>query len=145
MGRWLDHFSSLPKVSWTGIIKNMAQIKDTNIIRTPETTLDPRLFIPPDVIDMKSKSIEIDPENPISAPNLDEPGDETTGDGVIYDIFDTTEGVGTNNDTLPTPESISIVQQVIKFAPDGRAYVDVIVEVENVPGITNYELRINKA
>lgn len=144
MGRWLEYFPSLPKVSWTGIIKNMAQIKDTSVIRTPETTVDPRLFLPPDVIDMSFKSIEIDPDNPISTPDLDEPGDETTGDGVVYDTFDTTEGVGTNNDTLPTPQSLSIVQQTIKFAPDGRAYVDVIVEVEDVPGITNYELRINK-
>jgi hypothetical protein len=121
----------------------MAQIRDTDIIRTPEVTVDPRLFVPDGVIDVQAKSTEIDPDNPVDVPELDVV-DETTGEGVIYDSFDDAGRDSTDNDTLPAPQSIEVVQQDVKFGPDGSVLVDVIIAVEEAPGITDYEVRVTK-
>jgi hypothetical protein len=118
----------------------MAQIRDTDIIQTPEVTLDPRLFVPGDVIDMSVKSPEIDPDNPIDVPT------EATGEegDVIADAEGADNISNLENFTLPAPNSIVVAEQTIRFGPDGRAVVDVVIEVEDVPGISNYDVRTTK-
>jgi hypothetical protein len=110
-------------------------------------TVDPRLFVPDGVIDLKKTTPETDTENPGDVlDNLDVlDGDTTDSAAVLYDTVDTAASVGAENDMLPTPQGFVVVLQTVRFAPDGRAVVDVVVEVEDVPGITNYELRVNKA
>lgn len=136
----------------------MAQIRDTDIIRTPEVTLDPRLFIPDGVIDIGVKSSEIDPDLPTPNPDDTEDLDATsgnstdtpgTGDGgeVVY-TPPTNNDIPTEGgdvDRLPTPQTLVIVSQTIRIAPDGSSLVDVVVEVEDIPGVTNYDVRVTKA
>jgi hypothetical protein len=118
----------------------MAQIRDTDIIRTPEVTVDPRLFVPEGVIDMSVKSPEIDPDNPVDVPDIDEgvaPGEIISDAGA--------DNISNLEDfTLPTPNSVTVVEQTMRFGPDGRAVVDVVIEVEDVPGISNYDVRTTK-
>lgn len=121
----------------------MAQIRDTDIIRTPEVTVDPRLFVPDGVIDLNAKSKETDPDNPTDIPELDV-ADETSGEGVVYDSFDDAGRDSTENDTLPAPQYINVVSQTVRFGPDGSALVDVTVEVEEVPGVSNFEIRVTR-
>lgn len=134
----------------------MAQIRDTDIIRTPEVNLDPRLFVPDGVIDLGVKSSEIDPDLP--TPNVDDedisegstPSTDTgSGDGgdVVYQPptnSDIPAESGTT-DMLPTPQTITIISQTIRIAPDGSSLVDVVIEVEDIPGVTNYDVRVTKA
>jgi hypothetical protein len=117
----------------------MAQIRDTDIIRTPEVTVDPRLFVPEGVIDMNAKSPEIDPDNPVDVPVelIDEVG-EIISDAPADNISNLEDF------TLPTPNSVTVVEQTMRFGPDGRAVVDVVIEVEDVPGISNYDVRTTK-
>lgn len=135
----------------------MAQIRDTDIIRTPEVTLDPRLFIPDGVIDIGVKSTEIDPDNPTPTADTGETSDDATdsnsevgtGDGgeVVYEppTNDDIPTEGGESDMLPTPQFIEIVSQTIRIAPDGSSMVDVVINVEDIPGVTNYDVRVTKA
>lgn len=133
----------------------MAQIRDTDIIRTPEVTLDPRLFIPDGVIDIGVRSTEIDPDTP--TPTTDDSdaiddgttGSTDTGSGDGGVVYDPPTGVDIpvesgESDKLPTPQTVTIISQTIRIAPDGSSLVDVVIEVEDIPGVTNYDVRITK-
>lgn len=45
---------------------------------------------------------------------------------------------------LDAPSSLTIVSQTVRTAPDGRQVVDIVIEVEDIPGALNYELRVTK-
>lgn len=135
----------------------MAQIRDTDIIRTPEVNLDPRLFVPDGVIDIGTKSTEIDSDNPTPTSDTGETSDDAvdsstgsgTGDGgdVVYEL-PTNDDIPVESgetDALPTPQFIEIVSQTIRIAPDGSSLVDVVINVEDIPGVTNYDVRVTKA
>lgn len=47
-----------------------------------------------------------------------------------------------SNDTLDPPESLEIVDQNVRTGPDGRQVVDIIIEVEDVVGAQDYDIRI---
>lgn len=48
--------------------------------------------------------------------------------------------------SLPaTPALISIKSQTVKIKPDGTSTVDVVLEVEDIVGVTDYEVRIAKS
>lgn len=136
----------------------MAQIRDTDIIRTPDVNLDPRLFVPEGVIDIGVKSNEIDPDLP--TPNPEDEDDATgadsgsnsdagSGDGgdVVYTPPTNNNVPAESGETemLPTPQSITIVSQTIRIAPDGSSLVDVVIDVEDIPGVPNYDVRVTKA
>ena len=46
------------------------------------------------------------------------------------------------NDILEPPGSFEIVSQTVRTAPDGRQVVDIVIEVEDMPGASDYEFRI---
>lgn len=39
------------------------------------------------------------------------------------------------------PESITLLQELVRFSPDGSAVVDVVIEISDVPGAAEYESR----
>jgi len=133
----------------------MAQIRDTDVIRTPEVNLDPRLFIPDGVIDIGTKSTEIDPDNPTPTSDTGETSDDAvdsgTGTGSGGDVDyepPTNDDIPVESgepDMLPTPQFIEIVSQKIRIAPDGSSLVDVVINVEDIPGVTHYDVRVTKA
>lgn len=123
----------------------MDQIKTTNVIQAPEVVLNPAFFLPPDVIDVR-------------VADTSDPAEE---DGVTYDdvvdaddvlaedpIVDTPEipvdDDGEGAEMLPTPQWMNIIDQQVRIAPDGKAVVDVVIELEDVSGATEYDVRITK-
>lgn len=48
-------------------------------------------------------------------------------------------------DELDVPGSFEIVSQTVKTGPDGSQVVDVVIEVEEVPGAVKYEVRLSRA
>lgn len=70
---------------------------------------------------------EIDPE-------------DTNVIGLIEDEEDLNEDF--SNDILEAPGSLEVVSQTVRTAPDGRQVVDLVIEVEDVDGALNYELRV---
>lgn len=58
------------------------------------------------------------------------------------------EGIGedlTGAETLLPPEMVTVVSTSARQAPDGRTVIDVVIEVEDVPGITQYDIRVAKS
>lgn len=47
-------------------------------------------------------------------------------------------------DTLDTPSSFTIVSQQIRTGLDGTQVVDIVIEVEDVPGANSYNVRVSK-
>lgn len=94
-------------------------------------------FVPDDVIDVRSGTAE-------SYPDIDSEPAEFEFD--LAEVLDS-ELDGSNPDsiaTLQTPQWLTIVDQQVRVAPDGRSVVDVYFECEDVPGAIDYQLRVAK-
>lgn len=89
----------------------------------PRNTFDPRLDLPP------VAGIEYD-EDYIGADVVGGPSDEPV---IISPI----------NDGLLPPDSITILDQVIRRGAGGKDVVDLIIEVQDMPGATEYEVRVS--
>lgn len=124
-------------------------ISGNNVAQSSPTTLDPNFFLPPGVVDLRyineedvSDSMNDVSVDPSAGDTLDEIG------GAVIDVGDgevlPTDGQPTTN-YLQAPSTMSIVSQTVKVAPDGRFVVDVVIDVEDVPGAANYEVRLSKA
>jgi hypothetical protein len=65
------------------------------------------------------------------------------------DFVDAVEGgeseeTAGNDDTVPVPEGFVIISQSLRIQSDGSKVVDVVIGVEEIKGIENYELRVTK-
>ncbi len=108
------------------------QIKDTNVIKTPEVVINPQFFLPPDVIDMRSGYTDTIEENDVSVDDVVD-----ADDPVAPDANDDDGG-------LEAPENFSVVEQIVRIGPDGNAVVDVIIEFVD-DGHNEYDIRVTKA
>lgn len=111
---------------------NSNQIVDNGI---PDNTVKP---IPRDLADMKTASSNK------SGLGLINTGAPTVNDGGPF----TSPGTATDPISMPiptTPALIGIKSQVIKIKDDGTYAVDVILEVEDVRNVSDYEVRISKS
>lgn len=97
-----------------------------------EIELDPRFFKPPNVIDIR---------------------DANSRDGSdYYDDGPGDSGGGTGSDPIVDPEieiprpptSFEVVGQIVRTQPDGSQVVDVTLEVPDMPGVKEYEVRVAK-
>lgn len=61
------------------------------------------------------------------------------GDVTIID-----EGDASEDDAPLTVDNLTVVSQVLRRAADGTQVVDLVVEVDDVPGINKYEFRVTK-
>lgn len=87
----------------------------------PKNTFDPRLTLPP-VVDAEY-------ENKDTA-------------GVITYQTDMPEFLIPPTYRLRPPEHVVLVEQIVRQAPGGKDVVDLIFEVEDVPGASEYEVRV---
>lgn len=68
--------------------------------------------------------------------------DEFSGDGTLDE--DATISEDGLDITLPTPEGLVLVSQVLRRAPGGQQVVDAVFEVEEVEGALKYEMQVVK-
>lgn len=61
----------------------------------------------------------------------------TGGQGDAYEGPISTTG-------LQPPESVMVVDQVFRKGADGKTVVDLVLEVEDVPGASEYEVRTSR-
>ena len=105
----------------------MTTINSGNVVAVPATTIDPNFFLPPGVVDFNYK--------------FRDDGSAGSEDG-------TTEGSGpTVTDPageLRPPDWMTVVSQTVHITPTGSFYVDVVIEIENVPGAVKFEARLAK-
>lgn len=129
----------------------MAQISTANVIKTPEVVLNPVFFLPPDVIDVRvggsSEPVEEDGVTYDDIIDADDAlVDGSTDNGGISDTPNIpTDDDGEGAEVLPTPQWMNIIDQQVRIAPDGKAVVDVVIELEDVTGATEYDVRMTKA
>jgi hypothetical protein len=107
------------------------QIKDTNVIKTPEVVINPAFFLPPDVIDMRSGYTDTIEEDNVSFDDVFDADDPVSPD--------TTDEEG----GLEAPENFEVVDQIVRIGPDGNAVVDVIIEFDD-EGHNEYDIRVTK-
>lgn len=127
------------------------QISTANVIKTPEVVLNPVFFVPPDVVDIRvadtSDPVEEDGvtyDDVIDADDALVDGSDMDDGGISDTPSVPTDGDGEGGETLPTPQWMTIIDQQVRIAPDGKAVVDVVIELEDVTGATEYDVRITK-
>lgn len=120
-------------------MKDMAeQIKDTQIVTAPPVVIDPAFFLPPDVIGVIVSETSVPSERE---------EDEVLEAQVIDEVTEGGENVASPEgaaDALVPPSWMTVISQTGRIARDGRSVVDVVVELEDIPGSLNYELRLTK-
>lgn len=99
-------------------------------VKRTTTELDPMFFIPEGV----DEFIYHDRETTY------ETSQEETGD----DFFVTDDGDADYFDGPATPEIIEVVSQTIRTTAAGNQVVDLVVEVEDLAGLSKYEFRVTK-
>jgi hypothetical protein len=109
----------------------MTSINSDQIIFRPDTELDHNFPVPPGLARVRNAELIIDDEIQIG-------GDEGTGVS-----GDDTESL--DPDKLSAPESAYVVSQTTRLLANGTYVVDVVFEVEDVPGATDAEIRVKLA
>lgn len=125
------------------------QIRDTQIVKTPEVVIDPRFFVPDDVAGARvatpGELIPNDPDNDYLTGVDYDPvivSDDGQNPGVDGDPG---SGSVDGNNRLQTPQFVTVISQTVRTTADGTTVIDVVLGVEDIPGATNYEIRINAA
>lgn len=108
---------------------NSDQIVDNGI---PENTIKP---IPRDLAEIKSSSVK-------SGLGFTNNGTSINNDGGIPQ--DSSSSAVTPVPLPDTPSLIGIKSQTVKIKDDGTYAVDLIIEVEDVRNVSDYEVRISK-
>ncbi|HEY6019984.1 MAG TPA: hypothetical protein VIY48_08795, partial [Candidatus Paceibacterota bacterium] len=60
----------------------------------------------------------------------------------VDDAVTSTDGNATP--TLLPPNNVSVVSQTVRVATDGRSVVDVVLEVDDIPGVIQFDVRLSK-
>lgn len=58
-----------------------------------------------------------------------------------YDSADDSPVLVTAPQGLQPPSSVNVIEHVYRKGADGRTLVDIVIEVEDMPGATEYEVR----
>lgn len=97
--------------------------------------VDPMFFVPEGMEEIVYDDNIEDPEAPV---------DEESEDELTSDEYLTNETEDNNSEAPDTPDVLGVLQQIVKTGSSGAQVVDVIIEVEDIPGISNYEFRVTK-
>jgi hypothetical protein len=120
-------------------MSSMSQIKPTQIIPGRENRINPASSLPVD-LDPIQRSLVLDPIVTIDNPVVDQSG-ITSEDFALQ----STESVLAQSDPVPaTPAILSVKEQIVKFMPDGTAKIDLILEVQDIQGAVEYDIRVAK-
>lgn len=107
----------------------------------PEIVVDPNFFVPEGVV-----GIVVGEPATEKAPS-EEDYREVIDDGYfapVDTIGPLTDTVSGSTEILGVPTNITIVSQDVRVLPNGSALVDVVINIPDVRGATNYEVRITK-
>lgn len=108
-------------------------------------TVDPNFSLPPGVADLGYTNPDDNADS--SLERSSQSGQVVT---VEYDEFqqgEDGEGFGDQSGLgsgLLPPDYVNVVSQVMRQTTDGRYVVDVILDVEDVPGVTGFEVGLTK-
>ena len=98
------------------------------------TDFDPNLDIP---IGLKNVKIVAKPDVE-NSPSADTVADIQDGDLDSEEEFEADD----TDETLAAPQSFEVISQTIRTSQDGSQVVDIVVDVEEVAGALDYEVRV---
>ena len=111
-----------------------------------QVSVDPNFSLPPGVSDLGYTNP--DDKTDSSLERSDETGEVISVDYDEWEIGEneaTDEGESNNPGSgLLPPDWVQVITQVMRQTSDGRYVVDVILEVEDIPGVTGYEVGLTK-
>ena len=113
-------------------------------------TLDPSVFfVPSGVIDIRPEidndGMDDGHEGPDGVPSwdwLDSPDGSNRSDWLTDSDYPS-DSID-SPDILQTPQWLSVISQEVRVSSDGTVNVDIVVEVEDITGCSNYEIRVTK-
>lgn len=113
----------------------------TNTSISPEKTIiDPRFDVP-EGLDSFVYEQSTNPDELNTAPVSDTDVIEIyTGEPSVEE----TDSDDYTHDAPPVPQEFTILSQTIHMSPDGRQLVDVEIEVEDIPGVIQIDVRVTK-
>lgn len=120
----------------------MANSDDPRIYEV--VTVDPNFSVPFGVRDLGY--LNPDNQETEATERSDETGEVVS---VEYDEmsdpidFDSSPAPGSEVGIYP-PDSVTVVSQILRQTNDGRYVVDVVIEVEDMPGVNQYEVGLTK-
>jgi hypothetical protein len=116
----------------------MSQIKPTQIIQGRKLRINPNMGLPVDLDPQQNNVVE-------GLQNIYQPEiDPATGEVVDQSSISSESQLQQEDPTPSTPVIISVKEQIVKFMPDGTAKVDVILEVQDIAGAVEYDIRVAK-
>lgn len=99
------------------------QIKDTNVIKTPEVVVQPQFAIPPDLVDVRPATQAEIQYDPFPSPEA--------GDFIVVD-----------EDTVQTQVVITVLSQTLRTTADGITVVDVVLGVDGPADSYDWRLSV---
>src|SRR4051812_36635605 len=115
------------------IMATKKQIKDTNVIKTPEIVIQPPFALPKDVVDVRpatEEEVQYNPTGEVASAGLSPEQGGAIPSATTPDTTVTSSGAGKNAATL------TIVSQKSRQTADGTTVVDVIIDIEGGVGST---------
>lgn len=115
-----------------------------NINASPEKTLiDPRFDLP-EGLDSFVFYAQPDSDNS-DAESILEPDVAVVDASVTTSEIIITDAPIVSSTAPAPPSSIVIISQTVRSSPDGRQVIDVVIEVDDIPGVINYDVRVTAA
>jgi len=111
-----------------------------SVTAKPPIKIDPNFTLPPNIINTEF----INPDDVVRSESRGDDGEIVT---VSYDEnSQPDEPLGDSDvaDTLYPPSTVTVIEQQVRALSGGNYAVDVIIEVEDVAGAEEYEVRLTK-
>lgn len=120
------------------------------IVRKPDATIDRNFFLPPNLVELQYKVVEsYDDDSPITL--VDETGAPLPPVAAPFNTPTEDGGFGTPADTvlpvenkLPVPGRPTLISETIRTTPGGNIVIDAVLEIPDIPGITEVDVRVSK-
>lgn len=124
------------------------QIRERNIVRSPDIVVDPHFFVPDNIIGVRmadeDETLSNDPNDESLDTQVDDIYDENASGDSLDDGASYSDDVTDDPQALNTPTGLIIVSQTPRIGSDGRTVVDVVFDVSDVAGATDYEIRVTR-
>jgi hypothetical protein len=105
---------------------------------------DPNLDIPADLKNVIVLSPDKDDDDTVAPVYQDDGVTDPVDQPENPDDTGGGEGDGTVDNTLLPPSYFSVVSRTYYTAPDGTKVVDIVIDVEDVDGAVDYEVRLSR-
>lgn len=124
-------------------------INSGQVVKKPDITIDPNFFLPPNLSEVEYKVEQIfgddSPQDLVDENGevvvLVEPFNAVTEDGSFGTLGDS---IQVAEDKLPVPGKPTLVSQTTRATPGGNIVIDVVLDVPDIPGIQEVDIRISK-